>query len=205
MKSFAAFLFCSLLVLACKNNEATLPYLGESEEIKGEMKYYRVPSFQFLNQDSVEVSDVSLAGKAYIADFFFTSCPSICPKVKRQMLKLDKKFQGEGRLKFLSMSVDYRRDSIPVLKEYSKKLDIDTERWHLVQLRKDNMSKIANQYFNVALEDESAPGGFDHSGRLILVDGDGHIRSHCDGTDPESVDKFADDIATLLASMDSQS
>jgi protein SCO1/2 len=84
------------------------------------------------------------------------------------------------------------------LKNYAEKLQIPSDRWHLVQLRKDQIEKVANQFFNIAFEDESAPGGFDHSGRLILVDREGHIRAHCDGTDPESVDGFAVDIEKLL-------
>ena len=192
--------FLGLIALtACQTGtNKPLPYLGDSEEIDGEMVYYQVPSFDYLNQDSLPVSDQSLKGNIYIADLFFTSCPSICPKVKQQLLRIDKRFSDADRLKFLSMSIDYRKDSIPVLKRYAEKLGIDTKRWNLVQLPKDEISSVANQYFNVAFEDESAPGGFDHSGRLILVDQDGHIRSHCDGTDAESVDGFIKDIAQLL-------
>lgn len=187
--------------LAC-NSDKSLPYLGESEEINGQVVHYTIPSFEFMDQDNNLVSNQTLKGNAYIADFFFTSCPTICPKVKSQMLRLRKEFADRDDFKFLSMSIDYRKDSIPVLRRYAEKLGIDSRNWHLVQLRKDEINERANQFFNVAFEDESAPGGFDHSGRLILVDGDGHIRSYCNGTDPESVDKLAKDIHILFSNAD---
>ncbi|NND34004.1 MAG: SCO family protein [Saprospiraceae bacterium] len=188
----------SVGLIACGNSDKPLPYLGDSEEVNGEMIHYQVPEFSYLDQDSNTVSNTTLAGQIYVADLFFTSCPSICPKVKQNMLRINKAFEEEKRLAFLSLSIDYRRDSIPVLKRYSQKLGIDSQRWHLVQLQKEEISQVANQYFNVAFEDENAPGGFDHSGRLILVDPKGHIRAHCDGTDPESVDGFIQDIDQLL-------
>lgn len=166
------------------------------------MQHYTVPAFEFVDQDSHIVSNQTLSGNAYIADFFFTSCPTICPKVKTQMLRLHEQFRDRNDLKFLSMSIDYRKDSVPRLKKYGEKLGIESGSWHLVQLKKEEINAVANQFFNVAFEDESAPGGFDHSGRLILVDGQGHIRSYCDGTDPESVDKLAGDIRKLFHEMD---
>lgn len=175
-----------------------LPFLGESEEINGQTHPYTIPDFSFIDQDSNLVSNKTLAGNAYIADFFFTSCPTICPKVKTQMLRLRQQFPDRDNFKFLSMSIDYRKDSVPILHKYAEKLDIDSKNWHLVQLKKEQINEVANQFFNVAFEDDSAPGGFDHSGRLILVDGDGHIRSYCDGTDPKSVDKLAKDIRKLF-------
>ena len=197
MKSVLSIL--CVLLLACGGSNKPLPYLGDSEEVNGEMIHYKVPDFEYLDQDSSVVSNNSLAGQIYVADLFFTSCPSICPKVKQQMLRINKAYEGDERLAFLSLSIDYRKDSIPVLKRYSQKLGIDSKRWHLVQLKKEEISTVANQYFNVAFEDENAPGGFDHSGRLILVDPDGHIRAHCDGTDPASVDDFIKDIGKLLS------
>ena len=188
----------SSLFLACTESNRSLPYLGDSEEVNGEIVHYKIPEFSYLNQDSNQVSNTSLSSKIYVADLFFTSCPSICPKVKQQMMRIAKNFENENNLVFLSMSIDYRKDSIPVLQRYAQKLGISSDRWHLVQLEKEKVSEVANQYFNVAFEDENAPGGFDHSGRLILVDQEGHIRSHCDGTDPKSVDGFISDIDQLI-------
>ncbi|NND04858.1 MAG: SCO family protein [Saprospiraceae bacterium] len=187
-----------ILLSSCQQHDGKLPYIGEREIIDGDTQYYTIPGFKYVNQDSVEISSELLSGVPYVADFFFTSCPTICPRVKRQMLRLQERFDDPKELKFLSMSIDYRKDSIPILKRYADKIGIDGDQWYLVQLNKDEVERVANQYFNVAFEDEDAAGGFDHSGRLILVDGKGHVRAHCDGTNPESVDAFANDIELLL-------
>ena len=84
------------------------------------------------------------------------------------------------------------------LLEYATNLGISAPKWHLVTGEKEKIYSIATSYFSVALEDESAPGGFDHSGRLILVDQNKRVRSFCDGTDAKSVDQFLIDIQTLL-------
>lgn len=175
-----------------------LPFLGDTVIENGDTIYYTIPAFDYINQDSVHVTNETLAGKPYVADFFFTSCPTICPKVKSQMIRLHDLLGPDHSVTYLSMSIDYRKDSVPILKRYVDKLEIEDDHWHFVQLKKDQIESVANQYFNIAFEDESAPGGFDHSGRLILVDGKGRIRSHCNGTDPESVDQFANDIRMLL-------
>ena len=172
--------------------------MGERQIVDGDTLYHTVGSFEYLNQDSVLITNSTFTDKIYVADFFFTSCPTICPKVKRQMLRLQETFADEDRLNFLSMSIDYRKDSIPILKRYATKVGIDGNRWHLVQLQKDEIEKVANQYFSIAYEDESVPGGFDHSGRLMLLDGNGHIRAYCDGTVDESVDEFMIKIRQLL-------
>ncbi len=200
--SSSIFILLALIVavmVSCSDSDSDrLPYLGDTVIEDGDTMYYTIPSFDYINQDSIHVTDETLAGRPYVADFFFTSCPTICPKVKSQMIRLQDMLGPDESINFLSMSIDYRKDSVPILKRYADKLEINDDHWHFVQLKKDQIESVANQYFNIAFEDESAPGGFDHSGRLILVDGKGRIRSHCNGTDPESVDQFAKDIRLLL-------
>jgi protein SCO1/2 len=98
----------------------------------------------------------------------------------------------------LSHSIDTRNDTVPALKSHADKLGIETARWHLVTGNKDSIYTIADDYFSVATENPEAPGGFDHSGRLILVDKNRHVRAFCDGTDSEDVDRFMLDIDRLL-------
>jgi protein SCO1/2 len=191
---FTAFLFLT----GCAEQDRTLPYLGERQVIDGDTLYHRIPDFQFIDQDSQIITPQTFSGKIYIADFFFTSCPSICPKVKKQMLRIYDTYQEDDRLLILSHSIDTRRDSVPRLKIYAHNLEVSGDKWHFVTGNKDSIFHIANDYFVSAIEDPGAPGGFDHSGRIILVDRDRHVRSWCNGTDPEDVDRFMDDIEALL-------
>ena len=192
----------SILVLAgCMEKERqVLPILGHrSYDIAtGDTVYHRISDFRFVNQDSQWVTNGSFKDKVYIVDFFFTSCPTICPKVKAQMLRIHNAFEDEGRVALLSHSIDTYRDSVPVLKAYSSKLNVDVSRWHFITGEKEIIYGMAEEYFIAAAEDPDAPGGFDHSGKLILVDKNRHIRSYCDGTKPKDVDRFIEDIKFLL-------
>ena len=175
-----------------------LPVLGHKEYIEGDTIYETIRDFSFVNQDSAEVTNTTFANKIYVVDFFFTSCPTICPKVKKQMMRIHEEFQDESELLFLSHSIDTKRDTVARLKQYANLLDIDQSKWHFVTGEKDSIYAIAEDYFSIAHEDPDAPGGFDHSGRLILVDEKRRVRSFCNGTEAEDVDRFMKDIVTLL-------
>jgi protein SCO1 len=194
-------LITGLIIFIAKpfaDTNAPLPILGEIDIVNGDTIYPQVRDFAFTNQDSQEVNNATFANKAYIVDFFFISCPTICPKVKKQMLRLYGRYAAEDRLRFLSHSIDTKHDTIPRLKKFANNLGIKTERWHLVTGDRYELYSIADDYFSVAKEDPDAPGGFDHSGRLILVDPKRHVRAFCDGTDPKSVDEFMKSIDKLL-------
>ena len=191
-------LLTPLIFFACKQEEDKLPILGEKQIEDGDTTYHTIAPFSYVNQDSLTITHDTFANGIYVADFFFTSCPTICPKVKRQMLRLQEAFASEDRVKILSLSIDYRKDSIPILKRYAEKVGIESGKWHLVQLAKDELEHVATQYFSIAYEDSDVPGGFDHSGRLLLVDDKRRIRAYCDGKDPEAVDEFMAQIRILL-------
>jgi protein SCO1/2 len=176
----------------------TLPILGHRDFVDGDTVYHSIPEFSFINQDSTVVNNETFEGKAYIVDFFFISCPTICPKVKKQMLRLSEEFKDEPNLALLSHTIDTKRDTIARLKNYARNLGVGAPQWHFVTGDESGIYDIADDYFSIAVKDPTAPGGFDHSGRLILVDKDKHVRAFCDGTDPESVDKFMEDIRKLL-------
>jgi len=177
-----------------------LPILGERDITPaGDTLYPKVPEFQFVDQDSQVVNNATFAGKAYVVDFFFIHCPTICPKVKANGLRVYQKFRNEDQLLMLSHSIDTRNDTVGALKRHAQKLGIDSKKWHLVTGDHDEIYAIADNYFSVAKEDPSAPGGFDHSGRLILVDKNRHVRAFCDGTNAKEVDRFMKDIENLLS------
>jgi protein SCO1/2 len=190
------------IFFSCQEHPQKLPILGNRDiQANGDTIYHTIPSFSFVDQDSQVVNNQTFEGKAYIADFFFTSCPTICPKVKKQMLRIYERFRDEDQLLYLSHTIDPKRDTVGHLKMYAQNLGVDSPKWKFVTGKKEELYEIADDYFSIAIEDPDAPGGYDHSGRIILVDGKGHIRSFCDGTDPEKVDQFMEDIEVLLKEM----
>jgi protein SCO1/2 len=200
---YTLFLF-SILLFACKQ-EKKLPILGERQVIEKEVNgkivtdtlYHTVPTFSFINQDGQTVTDKTFEGKIYVTDFFFTTCPSICPKMKQQMLRIYEKYKNDDRILILSHSIS-REDSVPVLKEYAKKIKIESKKWHLVTGKWEDIEKMAKQYFIGVQEDADEPGGYLHNGNFVLIDKQKHIRAVCDGTNPKEVEKFLTDIDILL-------
>ncbi len=188
-----------LMLIGCRSNqENKLPILGEKEVVNGDTVYHTIPDFSFINQDSQVITNKTFENQLYVVDFFFTSCPTICPKVTRQMLRIYEKYKNVSGISLLAHSIDPKRDTVSKLKDYANKIGVSAPKWHFITGDKEKIYEIADDYFSVAIEDSDSPGGFDHSGRLILVDKKRHIRSFCDGTDPASVDKFMLDIDRLL-------
>lgn len=180
-------------------NTGPLPILGEKEEIDGVMNYHSVAPFNFVNQYGDTITEKTFSGKAYIVDYFFTSCPTICPKVKEQELLIYDTFKDNDKLGLLSVSIDPKYDDVERLKWYADRLEIEKGNWHLATGDKDFIYDIADDFFHIAIEDQDAPGGFDHDGRLVLVDENKHIRSFCNGLDEKDVQRFIGDIKNLLS------
>lgn len=188
------------LLFACTNpTPRTLPILGNRDVVNGDTIYPTIPDFIFIDQDSQVVTNATFKDKIYVVDFFFIHCPTICPKVKANGLRIYKKYENDPRLMLLSHSIDVKNDTVAALKHHAEKLGIQSDRWRLVTGEHDKIYGIAKSYFSVALKNPDAPGGFDHSGRLILVDQNRHVRAFCDGTNAEEVGRFMLDIDLLLA------
>lgn len=180
-----------------------LPILGRQEIVGNDTVYQQIGDFRFMNQDSTWVTNETFAEKIYVADFFFTSCPSICPLMKKQMLRVYRAFENDPRVAFLSHSIDPRHDTIPVLKKYADDLGVSSAQWHFVTGPRETVYALAEKsYMVAALEDENAPGGFIHGGHFILVDPNRHIRGIYDGTDETSVNQLMKDIPLLLRELD---
>lgn len=180
-----------------------LPFLGpkETKEVAGKVDtiYHTIPNFKFINQDSVEVTELDYAGKIYVADFFFTSCPTICPKMKTQMLRIYQRYLTNSNIKFLSHSIDPDYDRPAVLKSYANRLEVDAKKWNFVTGPKEAIYQIAQKSYMVsAQEDKQEVGGFVHSGAFILVDAQRHVRGIYDGTKEAEVNKLIEDIEILL-------
>ncbi|MEM0993831.1 MAG: SCO family protein [Bacteroidota bacterium] len=200
---YKLYFFLLLLSWNCtldsKQKKDVLPVLGEKEIIDGKEVPHTIPSFSFLNQDSVVVTNDTFADKVYVTDFFFTACPTICPKMTQQMKRLHDVFADNPAVALISHTIDTKRDSVPQLRQYAQNIGITSaEKWHFVTGEKEDIYEIADDYFSIAIEDGDAPEGFDHSGRLILVDKAGRVRAFADGTNPTDVDRLILDIEKLL-------
>lgn len=161
--------------------------------------YHTIPSFSFLNQDSLIITQDSFNEKIYVADFFFTSCPTICPIMKTQMLRVYEKFKENDEVMLLSHSIDPQHDTVGVLKEFAQRLGVDSRKWHFVTGNKDDIYEIGEKSYMVAAqEDAEEPGGFIHSGAFILLDKQRRVRGFYDGTVEKEVDRLIKDIPILL-------
>lgn len=191
-----------LLVFGCSQDKK-LPYLGKHEtrviDGKTDTLYHQVPPFKFLNQDSVWVSEKDMAGKIYIADFFFTTCPTICPKMKTQLVRLYERYADNDQIRILSHSIDPEFDRPHVLKQYANRLQVQAPRWNMVTGDKQAIYTLGEKsYMVTAQEDKNEVGGFVHSGAFILVDKQRHIRGIYDGTKEEEVNHLIEDLEILL-------
>lgn len=177
-----------LLLYTGEHNFKRLPYYGPKETVTNtdgtvDTIYHQIPYFEFTNQDGKKVTRDDLLGNIYVTDFFFVTCPTICPKMTTNMGYVQQKFKGVDGLRFLSITVNPEHDSIAILKEHANTVHADTQTWDFVTGSKAAIYDIAFKGFFVsAQEDSIAPGGFLHSQYLILVDRKGHVRGHFDGT-----------------------
>jgi protein SCO1 len=193
------------VLLSCKEgekNRSALPYLGPVEVTsEGDSVYHKIPPFSFVNQDGQIVNDNDLAGKIYVADFFFTTCDNICPKMTKQMYRVQEAFRNDPDVMLLSHTVDPETDSVHVLARYAEDMKADTKKWHFLTGGKKELYDIAyNGYFLTVLEAPEEAGGDDdfiHSETLILVDPEKHIRGLYDGTNSSDVDRLIRDIKIL--------
>ncbi|MFZ1750891.1 MAG: SCO family protein [Saprospiraceae bacterium] len=200
MKNISRFLYSVALIsmiISCKDT-SELPYLGQASIVDGVEVKHTVGQFSHYNQDSVLMTNKDFEEYVYVADFFFTSCPSICPTVAKEMLKIYDAFKSEPLVKLVSFTIDPVRDDVNKLRLYADNLGVAHDKWYFLTGDKEATFALANTYFVAALEDPTAPGGFDHSGKIILVDKKGHVRSFSEGTDPESTPKLIADIQKLL-------
>ncbi|QBQ41789.1 SCO family protein [Sphingobacterium psychroaquaticum] len=189
-------LLMAISFASCQENK--LPYLGTASTQGDTTIYPTIDSFTMLNQDSMEVSSNSLRNKIHVASFIFLSCPTICPEMSAQMKEVQEKTQSMDEVLLLSYSIDPKRDTIPALKAYAKKIGAKGNKWHFLYGNQEEVMRLADKsYYAIAYPDSLAPGGFTHSGGLLLVDKDLHIRGVYDGTSNEETKRLLKDIAIL--------
>jgi protein SCO1/2 len=197
---------------ACKFNSQqsqTLPIYGNrtplTKTVNGKTTndtlYQTIPPFYTVNQYGDSITNKNLDGNIYVADFFFTTCPSICPIMHRNMLSVYDAIKADKDVKIISYTIDPKHDSSAVLKKYADKLGIAGNSWWLLQGKKEEIYKLSESYL-VSKPQEDSKQLFIHDGYFILVDKQKRIRGTYDGTVPEQVTKLIADIKTLKAEPD---
>lgn len=208
MKNFIGAIAIILLWNACKFNgdHKTLPILGRKQAVTKTVDgktttdtiYQTIPAFKYINQYGDSITNKQLDGNIYVADFFFTTCPSICPVMHRNMLNVYNAFKDSTGFKIVSYSIDPQHDSVPVLKKYADKLGISGNTWWLMQGTKNETYQLAKSYL-VSVQEKNPAGEYIHDGYFILVDKQKRIRGTYEGTDLKEVSRLMDDIKTLRA------
>ena len=176
------------------------------------VKFERVLDFEFTDQNNKVITNATFQDKVYVVEFFFASCPTICPKMHKSMLKIQNEFYVNPNFGIASITIDPKRDTPEVLKKYTEEHQVTLKNWHFLTGDKDVIYTFSNEGFKLyAGENEEAEGGFEHSGLFALIDKEGYIRSRTvrsgdndnpikfyDGLDARQVQMLKEDITILL-------
>lgn len=204
-----------IALFACSNkkegqieNSSPLPYYNSPDftpewidkKDKAFESIHRIGSFSFTNQNGDTITNKDLQGKIYIADFFFTVCPSICPKMTSNLIKIQNEFRNNPTVRIVSHTVMPWVDSVSVLKQYAESYGIQSEKWHLLTGLKEEIYSLArDSYF---AEKELGPDKdsyeFLHTENVLLIDESGRIRGVYNGTLPLEMTRLSMDIKTLI-------
>ena len=168
------------------------------EEIQYVKKYHRISEFSLTNQNGENITEKNYENKIYIADFFFTTCPTICPIMTDNMAYLQKKLLNDTNILLVSFSVTPNIDNVETLKKYAIKKGVLDTKWNLLTGIKKDIYSLARRSFLVAKNDGDG-GKYDmiHTENFVLVDSKRRIRGFYDGTDTESMNQLIDDVYIL--------
>ena len=155
-----------------------------------------IPDFQFVNQYGEVIDQGTFAGKFYVTAFFFTTCPTICPVMAKHMYDIQEAFLDNDEVLLLSHSIDGKRDSVPVLRAYARKVGARPGKWHLVTGDRLAVYDIAREYYVTAAEQNN--GSFLHEKKFVVVDRRGRVWGMYDGTNASSTRDLIEDLRDQL-------
>ena len=175
----------------------------------GLLKIGPAPKFELTDQNNTKISNETYKGKVYVVEFFFSTCPTICPIMNRNMVDIQNEFFGNPNFGIVSISINPEYDTSKVLQEHAQKIGVKSSNWHLLTGDKDYIYSIANKGFNLYVgENKNISAGFEHSGLFALIDKQGTIRCrkdkfenpilYYDGLDKKGVKAITQDIKKLL-------
>lgn len=175
----------------------------------GLVKIGPAPKFELTNQDGKKISNKNYDGKVYVVEFFFSTCPTICPIMNKNMITIQNEFFGNPNFGIASITINPENDTAAVLKKHAEELGVKSTNWHFLTGDQKYIYEIANKGFNLyAGENKNANGGFEHSGLFALIDKEGNIRCrkdqhgnpilYYDGLEAKGVKAIIEDIKKLI-------
>lgn len=191
-------------MLACQSKQQPLPYYDTPDftprwDIPNGKDFHKIRPFSLINQNNQTFTEKDIEDKICVVDFFFTTCPGICPKLAKSMADIQKEFLADDELLLLSHSVMPDVDSVPVLQAYANEKKVNFKRWKLLTGSKKEIYDLGRKYYFVE-EDEGISKSDDiflHTENFILIDKERHIRGIYNGLDPSSIQSLISDIHRL--------
>lgn len=210
-KIIAISIFLLVSCISCKEEKKEnsspllLPILGAKKLNNNDTIYHTIAPFSLINQNGDTISDKITTDKIYIANFFFATCQSICPRMNTQLGRVQDSLKNDNEVLFLSHTVNPMHDTVEVLAEYAAKYGAIKNKWHLLTGKKSEIYDLGkNSYLINAVEDDGTEEGFIHSEFLLLIDKQKRIRGTYDGTDSIMVNKLIEDIKLLKTEKNEQ-
>lgn len=161
-------------------------------------KYHHIADFKLVNQNGDTITQADYKNKIYVADFFFTTCQTICPIMTNHMVDIQRELRGDPDVKLLSHTVQPEVDSVAQLKKYAREKGVDVSKWNLVTGSKKEIYALARKsYLAVKTTGDGGPYDMIHTENFMLIDSQRRIRGYYDGTDPEAIEELLEDIETL--------
>jgi len=200
--------FLAVVLISCnQDSKKQLPIFNPvdfnaklvDKSIRNISKNHTVKDFNLINQNGITITSKDYENKIYIVDFFFTSCPSICPIMTNNMLKIQEKFINNDDIMLLSMSVTPEIDNIKILKDYAIDKGVDDSKWNITTGSKKHIYELARKsYFAVVEQGDDGLQDFIHTPNFVLVDTKKQIRGVYDGTEEKEISRLIEDINYLV-------
>lgn len=197
MKKFFKFFFLILIIFSCKPEEKTLPILNFKINDDGIKEYYTITYDGFVNQFNKEFTTVDLKDKVSIANFFFTRCPSICPPMRQELIKISEAVKDHRDFMMISHTIDMTNDTVDVLQTYWQATGVPAERWQFLRGTEAVAKAQAKQYMTNFKPNEDGTD-FYHSSFVALIDKQQQIRGFYNTSTPVDMDRLIEDIKLLL-------
>ncbi|WP_298903538.1 SCO family protein [uncultured Psychroserpens sp.] len=191
------FILVFLVLMSCKKDTNALPILSYNY-VNGAKELYKIDSFEFTNQDGNLITSDSTKGYVHTMNFFFTSCPSICPPMRNKQHEIVDTFSSEENFKQYSISIDYKKDSVGQLKQYATIHDIDSKQWQLLRGTSEIQLELLASRLKTNFKPNEDGTDFYHSSYVALIDKEQYIRGFYNILLNEEVELLKDDIKTLL-------